>query len=475
MRWLTAWVLLAVAFPAAAQSQDQPTVTAYLRDTARVESWSFFQPVPGQGTGDPDYTLFGNRATLGVRVESQRVGVDGAFQYSQLVRLPARAIGPGALGSGGFYYYSAEATEAYQLYIKRMVLRLKNVLPGTSIALGRMEFSSSEESPSREPAIANLKRFRLGARLIGDFEWSIFQRAFDGARVDIVRPAWAANASLLFPTQGGYEESANPTISTVKVIASSLSLMPSWLPHQETQLFAYHYRDRRGVRARPDNSGRVPRPIDVSIATIGASHVATLPISGGRADVVAWAAVQTGDWYGQDHRAVSATGEAGYRFDAPWRPWLRGGYLYASGDRNGADARHNTFFQMLPSIHRYSLSTVYSQMNLRDAFAQLLVEPAARVTARAEVHRLSLAAAADRWYYGSGATSRTGTFFGFSSRPSLGANRLGTVVEGTADVSLRKAWSVNAYLGFIKGGEVVRRQFLRDRLVMFYAENVFSF
>ena len=34
------------------------------------------------------------------------------------------------------------------------------------------------------------------------------------------------------------------------------------------------------------------------------------------------------------------------------------------------DDRHGTFFQMLPSSRKYALSSVYAQMNLRDAFVQ---------------------------------------------------------------------------------------------------------
>ena len=45
-------------------------------------------------------------------------------------------------------------------------------------------------------------------------------------------------------------------------------------------------------------------------------------------------AAQAGDWYGQPHRAASVAVEAGHRWTrAPYRPWLRAGYLWASGDR----------------------------------------------------------------------------------------------------------------------------------------------
>jgi hypothetical protein len=279
----------------------------------------------------------------------------------------------------------------------------------------------------------------------------------------------------MFPTQGGYEESANPTISSVRVLAASFTARPALVPHHNLQAFAYHYRDHRDVRARPDNIV-APRPVNVSIATIGGSSVGLFRAAAGEIDSIAWVAAQTGDWYGQEHRAFSAALEAGYRLpQARWRPWLRGGWLRASGDADARDDRHDTFFQMLPSNDRYVASTAYALMNVNDLFAQIEVQPHDRMTARAEVHRVSLADAADRWYYGSGATSRTGTFFGFSGRPSNGATALGTIAEGKVDVRLAPAWSVSASLAFMKGGEVVHRLFLGDRLAFLSFESVLSF
>ncbi len=414
---------------AAAQSDaDSPHVEPYIRDVTRVESWSFFQPF--EGGGNPTYSFVGNRATLGVRVKSVRFDLDGAFQYAQLVGVPERAVGPNALGSGGFYFFQAGSREAYQLYFKAINVRI---------------------------------------------EWSIFQRAFDGGRVDLTRRTWSANASLLFPTQGTYEESANPTISSVRVLAASVTLNAAAISHQELQLFAYHYRDRRDVRGRPDNRGPLRDLTHVSIATFGGSHVGAFPRGSGRFDTLLWIAGQTGDWYGQPHRALSGAAEGGYRFAAPARPWIRGGLLYASGDRSPSDDRHETFFPMLPSLQRYALSTTYAPMNLRDVFAQAFVQPAARLRARADVHQLSLANAADRWYHGSGAASRTGTFFGFSGRPSNAATSLARVIEGTLDVSMSRVWSLNGYVGWMKGGEVVRRLFAGDRLVFGYVESVIGF
>jgi hypothetical protein len=118
---------------------------------------------------------------------------------------------------------------------------------------------------------------------------------------------------------------------------------------------------------------------------------------------------------------------------------------------------------------------VYAHANLRDLFAELLVDPHGRVDVRAGLHRLDLAQARDRWYQGSGATSSDGFFFGYSTRPSSGARGLGTAADASAKVRLSRFWSVNGYAGRMWGGPVVRGLFGDDRLFYWYVENVLQF
>ena len=129
---------------------------------------------------------------------------------------------------------------------------------------------------------------------------------------------------------------------------------------------------------------------------------------------------------------------------------------------------------MLPSSRKYGLSATYAQMNLRDAFAQVSVEPG-RVHARIEVHALHLSSGADLWYQGSGATASKGRYFGFSGRAAGGDTSLGTVIEGVVDVPIMKHWSVNGYAGTVTAGRVVTNWFTDKRLTMWSFENVFRF
>jgi hypothetical protein len=488
-----------------AQTTASPVeVVPVLVDATRIESWSFFTPRPGGG--DPDYTLAGNRATLGVAAATPHFEGYGAFQYAQLLNLPETAVNPGPLGPGAFYYDAARAPNAYQLYFKALSLRVRRLGSGVSFEVGRMGFNSSAEAPAASPDVESLARERLHGRLIGEVRWSAFERTFDGARVDVAQPRWHATAAMFFPSQGGYEESANATISDVRVATASITLWGSSAarpdvgpiarigedrqllfdsdaatvaatePAFEAQAFAEQYRDRRMARTRPDNNGLPAEPVDVSIATFGGSLVTMFAAGHGRADAVAWVAGQTGDWYGDRHRAWSAILEGGYRWrDVAWQPWARGGMAYASGDENQSDFKHGTFFPGLPSSRPDLLAGTFAQMNLRDVFAQLRLQPRQRLGATGEVHHLSLATATDRWYSGTGATAVRGTFFGYTGRPATGATTLGTYVQGAIDAMLSKTWSVRGSLGVMDGGAVVRSLFGGDRLTVVALESRLTF
>ena len=455
-------------------------MTGTISNVTRVESWSYFQPkgdplaLPPPGSaplGSPNYTFVGDRAELGVRVEGTRWDLSGAFNYVRLENLPTRAIGPGALGSGAFYFAATGVRYSYQLYLGELTAKLK-AGNGTSLTVGRMLFASGAEFVSSDSSLEHLKRDRLHSRLIGNFEHSLYQRRFDGVRVDVDRSRWHVTAAAFVPTQGGFEESTNLSMPNVQVATASLTRKA---PSSEYQLFGASYRDRRGEMAVVDNTFSPDRPVDVTIATAGASYARVSPTPAGELDAVAWGAVQLGEWYGRSHRAASAAIEAGHRWTrARYRPRLRAGYLWASGDGNGGDDRHGTFFQMLPSSQKYGMSAVYSQMNLRDGFVQLAIEPGG-VRARIEVHALHLASGADLWYHGSGATASKGRFFGFSGRAARGDTALGTVLEGTVDVPIRKHWSISGYAGTMSAGAAVRHWFTNKRFVLWSLDNVISF
>jgi len=462
----------------------------------RFDAWSFFEPpLPGR---QPDYVLLGNRATLGMLVDKRRFQLFGAFQYGLILGLPRRASGPGPLGPGGMYYDAARQAAGYQLYFKALSLQVKDIAPGLSFEAGRMGFetgtgakseakSAHAKRDSTQGPIDEDLRDRLAGRLIGEVAWSTFERAFDGVRFDLDRGGWDATAALLWPTQGAFEESANPTLDKVRLATAAVTVR-SHAVHDltaadaidagdrahELQLFAHHYKDHRDVTTRPDNSGLSSAAADVDVATVGASHLGSYVLGAGRADSVLWAAGQFGDWYGVPHRAVSVIAEGGYRWPIRWQPWIRGGFLHASGDRDPLDTRHGTFFPMLPTTKPDLMAGTFAQMNLRDLFAEVRLLPHPRVTVSGDIHRTKLAGGNDGWYSGTGATARHGNFFGYVIRPARGSTDLGVAAKASTSIELNRRWTVLAAFGTVKGGTVIRQLFARDRLTVFSVEGVLT-
>ncbi|MFP5378984.1 MAG: alginate export family protein [Vicinamibacteria bacterium] len=468
--WLLAAETTAQPAPVHAPESDAGDTVITIGVMTRAELWRYFQPPP-DALSDPAYVLYGARGRVGVRHREGRWRLAGGIQYVRVEPLPQLAIGPGALGSGGLYQFHAQSTFSYQLYLRELALGVE-VAPGLEVMAGRLRIEDGGAAPA-SAALADL-RPRVEGRLLGSFSWALYERAFDGVRVDVSRPSWHLHAMAAQPTQGAYEMSANLGLRGLEVAGVALTTRHG--TRAETQAFAWGYRDRREVSGRPDNTGRVSRAADVAIATVGASHLARWSTRAGEMDVVLWGAAQAGRWYELDHLAWSATAEAGHRWPrAPWRPWVRAGVLVASGDGDARDDRHGTFFPMLPSVERQSASTVYAPMNLVDVFARVAVSPHARVDAGVELHRVSLASADDAWYTGGGATMRRGTYFGYSRRPSGGATSLATVVEGTLDVRIAGPWSARVYAASIAGGDVVRRSFAGTRLRLLAVETAIRF
>lgn len=471
-------LVLATLSMSAVQGNAQTSATTtdwYARNMTRLESWLFFEPA--SGGGDPTSTYLGNRLQFGFRRRGPRVDLQAAGQFVQLGWLPARAAGPGPLGLGAVYFDHAGTRHPGEAYLKYLNVRFKEVAPGVSVQVGRFSYTSGAEAVSGEPKVEAVKRLRIDSRLIGEFEFSFYQRSFDGVRVDYSRRQLRATAAAFLPTQGGFEEDANRTLTDVVVLAGAVTFQPGApLPPGEWQFFSYRYDDSREVTGRPDNQGTAAAAADVHVTTFGTTYIVARPAGPGELDAVLWLAVQTGRWYETDHRASAVSLEAGYQWNAARaRPWVRGGWLRGSGDRDPSDRRHETFFQMLPTVRRHALSASYSQMNLRDLFLEVLLTPTPRLSTRAEVHRLTLDRGTDRWYFGSGATQRAGRVFGFATRPSGGATKFGTVTEGSVDVRVLPRLMVGGYLGWIRGSDVVSRTFAGGHLLFAFIESTLQF
>ena len=459
--------------PPAAKPTAPPGFTLTLRDTTRAEAWRYFEPNPGGG--DPDYGYLANRLQLELKRSWSRVDVQLTAQHVGFASLPDDATGPGPLGLGSLYYeQGGRSTHPQQLWLRYANVRLKGMAPGLDVQVGRMAYTSGAEAASGDARIETIKRSRLDARIVGEFEWSIYQRGFDGVRADWTRGAVKATGIAFRPTQGGFAKVAGPTIDDIDVYGATVSVQPTrQVRHTQLQGFVLQYDDERRVTQRPDNMGLSATAADIAITNYGGTLVGSYPLGSGFADVLAWGVLQRGDWYGQEHRGAAFALEGGYQWtSARWAPWLRAGLLHTSGDDSAADGEHGTYFPVLPTVRRFSQTTVFSTMNVDDAFVQAMARPAKRLGLRLDVHALRLDSSADLWYIGSGATLEEGGAFGYSGRRSNGSRNLGTSIEASADVTVTPFWSVNVFVGNVNGGRVVTGTFADDRFWFFYAEQV---
>ena len=480
--WLIVGTLLSVcAGPVLAQpAAPPPAVETFVRNTTRFELWRYFEPPPASATftpGDPTTDHIGNRLLAGVRLRRRQVDATFALQYVQFGGLPSNAIGPGALGTGALYFDHSGDTASRQLFLKTASVAVRQIAGHLDVQAGRLPYTSAAEHASGVPKIEAVKRQRLDSRLVGEFEWSLYQRAFDGVRADWISRGFRVTGSAFQPTQGGFEDAAGVSMSGVGIVSAVFTTAPGTIaPRTELQIFTHRYTDSRDVTARPDNTGRTAAAVDVGITALGGHLVTAHRAGAGEIDAMLWTAGQFGTWYEQDHRGFAVAAEAGYQWPAlRWAPWIRSGISWFSGDDDPLDDRHGTFFPMLPTVRRYSQSTLYSMANLRDVMVQGILRPRSTVTLRVDGHFLSLADGADGWYAGSGATQESGRIFGYTLRGSGGGTRLTELVEASADWRLRPYWSINGYVAAASRGPVVRHSFAGGPAVFFYLENVLQF
>jgi hypothetical protein len=419
----------AVAAPAPAAPRPPGAAgdtTFLVENMTRAEVWRYFQPPPNAGTR-PEYVFFGNRSTLGASYRGTRWSAQGTLQYVRLENLPAGSIGPGLLGT-----VARIPCERHSVIV--LPPRAEPRLARCGERCGSRPGGCARRPQRRQPEMprSTAVAAELNGRLLGDMEWSFYQRAWDGVRGGLRRGGLAATITAAFPTQGTFEESANLSMDRVRVAAAEVTLAPGTvLPRTRVELFGIGYDDTRPVTARPDNSGHEPRRADIRVWTAGVSAAGAYPSRLGVTDVVGWAAGQSGAWYELSHRAVAATGAVGHRFTrVRWRPWLRVGIAYASGDASATDGRHGTFFPLLPSSDRVSRLNAYALMNVVDRWAAFEIQPHRSLDVATSVRRVTLASTADRWYQGSGATLRLGNYFGFGTQRCGSA--IGTAVDGTA-------------------------------------------
>ncbi len=419
---------------------------------ARLENWDWFDTSAADGS----YTFGAALLRLSLSQKTEKIDwqIEGAFPA--LINLPDKAIAPapqGQLGLGASYF-AASGTQDATAILKQAFVRFKmdGLAGGSSLRVGRFEFSDGNEKVLADPTILTLKRDGISQRLIGPFGFSHVQRSFDGVEFSLNLKKHNLTLFAARPTEGVFQLNANKELDVDLYYGALSRAFPGKKASSEARAFAIHYHDGRNA-IKTDNRSLLARQSDgenIRLTTLGGHFISAIKAGKGTADILLWGAGQFGHWGSLDHRAGAIAVEAGYQFASKIKPWVRGGYFRSTGDGNAADDVHATFFQILPTPRVYARFPFYNLMNLEDAFAQLRLKPHERVSLRTDVRYLRLSDEKDLWYVGGGAFQKNS--FGYAGRPSGGNRSLGTLFDLSVDCNIAKQSSLTFYIAGVRGG-----------------------
>jgi hypothetical protein len=427
MNWLLI-VFIFLSIPGAANAETKlftlgkdTSISASGEITARNTYENWFEPSVPNVKNSYDY--FFTRSRLAIAFRNPFISALVQAQDVHMWNLPESSIAPspqGAMGIGATYDSHAKSNFDHSLIIRQAYLDFpKLFLKGLSARIGRFDYADGQEvTYKKNPKVTWLKNARLSDRMIGAFDWSSYNRSFDGLQTAYDSKDINLYASVTHPTQGGYENNAQKTISSINLgnITATLKY-GELLKNTEVRAFYYYYNDHRNIPSILGQSGL--KEGSIRINTFGTHWLHTENIKSGVFDMLFWGALQDGKWGAVNHRAWAVAIEGGFQFiNVMGKPWIRGGYFASSGDNNPQDNTHGTFFQMLPTARKYALFPFYNLMNNQDLFIQTILKPRDAFSIRADLHSLSLQNAHDLWYMGAGPTQSSGTIFGYTGRPS---------------------------------------------------------
>jgi len=434
----------------------------------RYAYWNWFE-APSDNN---EYGYGFQRTRLNLKFDSKYVNIFVQPQYVHMFGLPDDAVSlspRGPLGMGGLYYLHNKEEDPYKFGLHQAYLQFQNIFDQKiSLKAGRFEYCDGLEALNKADGkkFNAVKKIRLADRLISSFGWSAFARSFDGGLLRYDNDKINFTSSFFYPTQGGWEKDINETIEDIKITSATLTAKRGiLLPGVEIAGFYYNYKDDRDVTQRIDNSGISTSAdgVDIDIHMVGGHLLGVYDLGPGQLDVLFWGGVQFGDWYELDQQAHTVDGEVGYQFTrAPWKPWLRMGYFYGSGDDNSTDSDHGTFFQMAPGTRKYQLLPFCDLMNTQDLFFQVITKPLKKLTLRTDYHFIWLTESEDRWYMGSGPTQEKGSIFGYIARPTNGENDLAQELDIILDYAVNPHCSLVFSYSHVFGGDVIKKIYSED-------------
>lgn len=372
---------------------------------ARVR-WEGNDAPTSSAARETDFDFTHLRARVGVDVKWTRWSLHGALQGAATYDLPEN----GSFGIGPVYFNANGERNPSHVGLVELALTYKT--EPFHLTLGRQKWADGVEVMTGVPYLDGVKKARLGERLLGNWDWVNVGRRFDGVSL-----GWNAAAPIhvsafaFTPLAGGVNyDDAFDQLDALDVSGVTVTgRYGESLSKGEWRLFAINYEDTR-LGAFFASGGAV------DIQTFGAS----LLLGDDHQDLLIWVAVQSGDWGLVDQDALAYIVELGRKFTlGDFGLAVRVGLAEASGDDAPNSGDHETFFNLLPTNHKWYGAIDYNAFqNLRDLYADFTLTRGA-FKAGLGLHRFDLVEENDAWYGGSGAFNEAALGFA-ARRPAAG-------------------------------------------------------
>ena len=440
----------------APESASHLPVSVSVFDRSRVDATQWYAATPTPET----YGFVESLVRIGMAQRIKQWDWQLELASPADLDVPTDAVSPvtaqGQLGLGGTYYASNDSnSNPTAAFLKQGYVRYHMAGKDNTVRVGRFEFFDGQETQPKNAGIAWLQTNRIAQRLIGNFGFSTAQRSYDGAEAHFGSGSYDITAMAARADQGVFNMNGNPELNVdLQYLALTKAALGN---HLLVRAFGADYHDGRTGLAKTDNRALTIRAADhrnIRIGTYGGDALATVPIGSGRADLLFWGALQTGQWGALNHSAGAAAVEGGYQFaKVATAPWLRGGWFRSTGDNNSIDNQHNTFFQMLPTPRIYARLPFYDLMNSTDEFVQLVDKPTKKVSVRSDLHWLKLTSASDLWYQGGGAYDNK--VFGYTGRPANNQSSFASVLDASVDWQVTKPVTMTFYYAKSFGKSVI--------------------
>ncbi|MGB2691348.1 MAG: alginate export family protein [Thermodesulfobacteriota bacterium] len=437
----------------------------------RNELWNTFQKEDSDTDRTYDFFLVRARAYIDFNWEHVSFHVMG--QGIKAFNLPEN----GAFGAGVSYFNASdEKSNPGNFQIVEAYIHLKN-LRGFYFKGGRMGFKDGGQVLYKDsPTLNWIIQKRLSERLIGNWDWTLVGRRFDGGSGGYSNDIFDINLMGANVTFGGFDipDGLWKDLDTVALFGGAFTLKKGvLLENTQFQIFNYFYFDNRtpAITLAGD---------DLKINTTGVSMAGAYPLSSGVLDTMLWFAFQLGDFGTLDQKALAFIAELGYQFSStPWSPWLRFGVAYASGDGDPNDSTYGTFFNLVPTNHKwygYADTTAFS--NIIDVYNQILLTPHKKVFIGLEGHLFWLASDDEVWIGGAGPFNDSA--FGYAFRNPAPGNDIESFLGGEVDLvvsfkALEYLILEAGYSHFFGAGGVQAVFDGKDQLDWFYTQATIPF